>query len=137
MGQIEPDARQKIHEIKQLSPLTLAFVGDAVYEILVRERVVKKGNAPVSKLHFETVSFVKATAQAKAIRFIEEKLSEEERDIVRRGRNSSSMTVPKNAEPIEYRMATGLEALFGYLHLSGQQERLEELFTYIFDHTGE
>lgn len=121
-----------IREAKQLSPLTLAFIGDAVYEILVRQAVVNEGNAPVHKLHFNTVKFVKASAQAKAVEMIEPMLTDEEKDILRRGRNTSSMTVPKSAEPREYRLATGLEALFGYLHLSGQEKRAEELFEIIY-----
>lgn len=126
----------EIKEAKQMSPLTLAFIGDAVYEILVRKTIVNSHKAPVHKLHFATVSFVKASAQARAIALIEPLLTEEEQDIVRRGRNSSSMTVPKSAQPKEYRMATALEALFGYLYLSKQSDRLEELFFYIFENLG-
>ena len=113
---------------KQLSPLTLAFLGDAVFELLVRERFVTDGNAPVAKLHKKTV------AQSRAIFLLEGLLSEEETDIYKRGRNANGHHVPKNADPVEYRRATGLEALFGYLYLKGEQARIRFLFDHIWEH---
>lgn len=115
----------------QYSPLTLAFIGDAVYELLVRRQVIAKGSAPVGKLHHRSVDFVRADAQAQAVRAILPALTEEETVILRRGRNANSAHVAKHADPADYRYATGLEALFGYLYLTGEYARLCELFTRI------
>lgn len=116
---------------KLLSPLTLAFIGDGVYGLLVRERLVTI-NRPVGMLHKKSVELVNAHAQAVAIQSIMDKLSEDEIAIYKRGRNANSVKHPKNSDLTEYRMATGLEALFGYLYLSNNQERLYELFNMIF-----
>ncbi len=116
---------------KLLSPLTLAFVGDGVYGLLVRERLVMV-NRPVGTLHKKSVELVNAHAQALAIQTIMDKLTEDELAIYKRGRNANSVRHPKNADLTEYRMATGLEALFGYLYLSNNQARLYELFNLIF-----
>lgn len=116
---------------KLLSPLTLAFIGDGVYGLLVRERLVLV-NRPVGTLHKKSVELVNAHAQALAIQAIMDKLSEDEMSIYKRGRNANSVRHPKNADLTEYRMATGLEALFGYLYLSGNKSRLYELFNMIF-----
>lgn len=109
------------------SPLTLAFVGDAVYELYVRSRLMESGSLSANKLHKMAINYVKAAAQAKSMRAIESMLSEEESAIYKRGRNSKSATVPKNADMAEYRVATGFEALMGYLYLSKQSDRLTEL----------
>lgn len=116
---------------KLLSPLTLAFVGDGVYGLLVRERLVMI-NRPVGTLHKKSVELVNAHAQALAIQSVMDKLTEDEIAIYKRGRNANSVRHPKNADLTEYRMATGLEALFGYLYLSNNQARLYELFNMIF-----
>ena len=116
---------------KLLSPLTLAFMGDGVYEMLVRERLVTI-NRPVGTLHKKTVELVNAHAQAQAIQKIMDMLTEDEMAIYKRGRNANGIRHPKNADLTEYRMATGLEALFGYLYLSDNQARLYELFDIIF-----
>lgn len=116
---------------KLLSPLTLAFIGDGVYGLLVRERLVLV-NRPVGTLHKKSVELVNAHAQALAIQNIMDKLSEEELAIYKRGRNANSVRHPKNSDLTEYRMATGLEALFGYLYLSNNHSRLYELFDMIF-----
>ena len=117
---------------KQMSPSTLAFVGDAVFELLVREHVVaKNGSMPVSKLHKKTVKHVCAAWQFKASLILEKVLSEDERGIYRRGRNSTGSHVPKNSTPKEYRSATGVECLFGFLYFSGEIHRIHELFEYI------
>ncbi len=100
--------------------------------MLVRERFVAEGNAPVAKLHKKTVGVVCASAQSRAVSLLEELLSVEETEIYKRGRNANGHHVPKNADPIEYRRATGLEALFGYLYLKGEQERLRFLFDRIW-----
>lgn len=116
---------------KQLSPLNLAFIGDCIYEILVRENLVKNANRPVNDLHHESVKFVSAKAQTKAFEKIEDILTEDEMSIFKRGRNSKVGHNPKSASTGEYHTATGVEALFGYLYLSGKEERIKELFSVI------
>lgn len=120
-----------VNSPKQLSPLVLAFLGDSVFELLVREKIVAEGNAPVGKLHHKAIHYVCAGAQAEAFHVIEPLLTEEEQAIYKRGRNAKSQP-PKNADPLEYRVATGLEALFGYLYASEQQDRVKELFELIW-----
>lgn len=111
-------------DAKQYSPLTLAFIGDGIYDIVIRTIVVTNGNAPVNKLHKQVSNFVKASAQAALFHEIEADLTEEEKSIYKRGRNAKSFTSAKNATIIDYRIATGLEALIGYLYLSHQTERI-------------
>lgn len=125
------DAPISLAHAAQFSPLTLAFIGDAVYELLVRGQVLARGSAPVGKLHHRTVDFVRADAQAKAVRAIQPILTETEATILRRGRNANSAHIAKNADPVDYRYATGLESLFGYLYLTGKNQRLRELFALI------
>ena len=96
-------------EIKLMSPLGLAYIGDCIYELMTRERIVSRGNMPVSKLHRETVSIVCAAAQSAAVDTILAQLSEEELAVYKRGRNANGSHVPKNADPAQYRRATGLE----------------------------
>ena len=115
----------------QLSPLTLAFIGDAVFELFVREHIVHMGNCQVGKLHRQSVELVNCAAQAEAMEKLKPLLSEEEAAVYRRGRNAHPKTTPKNASIKDYHDATGLEALFGYLYLSGQTERLREFFNRI------
>lgn len=110
------------------SPNVLAFYGDCVYELLVRRRVVLCGNTNAGRLHDMAVGQVRATYQSQAVEIIEPLLTEREADILRRGRNAGGISVPKSAKPSDYRRATALETLFGYLSLSGQQARVEELF---------
>ena len=117
-------------DVKNLSPLTLSFVGDAVYGLLVREKL-SLINRPAGELHSESVKLVNATAQAKAFKLIEEMLTEDEISIYKRGRNAHVNSVPKNSSVGDYHSATGLEALFGYLHLMGNDERARELFEII------
>jgi ribonuclease-3 family protein len=114
-------------DIKSYSGLTLAYIGDAIYELVIRTFVVEQGNAPVNKLHKQVVKLVQATAQARLYHTIQDMLTEDERAIYKRGRNSKSFTSAKNADIVEYRTATGLEALFGYLYLTNQTARLLEL----------
>lgn len=111
------------------SPLVLAYMGDSVYELIVRERIVRRGNCPVNRMYRDAVHYVKASAQAKIARKLEEAalLSEEERTVLKRGRNAHSKTMAKHASMVDYRMATGLEALLGYLWLSEEKERVLEL----------
>lgn len=110
------------------SPLSLAFMGDCVYEMLVREKIMKTANMPVNKLHKITVSYVCAAAQAKALDIIFPILSEDEVSAFKRGRNASGNNVPKNADIGTYHKATGLETLFGYLYMSSNTSRILELF---------
>lgn len=114
-----------------LSPLTLAFVGDTVFDLLVRGNLVMRANRPVGKLHPLAAESVCASAQARAAQIIAPLLTEQETEIYRRGRNAHTGHVPKNASFAEYHSATGLEALFGWLYLSGQDERIAQLFEHI------
>ena len=123
---LSPDAA------RQYSPLALAFLGDSVYEVMVREMLLREGNRPARELHSQAVAHVRAAYQAAAAGRIAEMLTPEEADILRRGRNASGISVPKHATPADYRKATGFECLFGYLYLCGQTERLRELFSVIW-----
>lgn len=115
-------------DVEMLNPLVLAYVGDGVYEVFIRNVIVSRGIWQPKKFHSASVSFVKANAQAALLEEIKEELSEEESDIVRRGRNAKSGTIPKHAERMDYKNATGFEALIGYLFLLGRYGRLKELF---------
>lgn len=115
---------------KQLSPLTLAFIGDGVFEVFVRERLVCLANCPVKKLHQSSVEQVRCQAQAGFMEVLMPILTEEELEIFKRGRNAHT-SVPKNAEPADYHAATGFEAMFGYLYLKGDIDRLRQLFSII------
>ncbi len=114
-------------DIKMLSPLQLAYIGDAVYELFIRTYLLDS-SMPVKKLHNETTQYVKAKSQSDIIHALEDALTEEEKDLVRRGRNAKTNSMPKNAELIDYKYATGFESLMGYLYLTGKDERMEELF---------
>ena len=116
-------------EIRAVSSLGLAHLGDGVFELMVRSWLVLHGKATSRGLHKATVHFVAAPAQAAMARKLEGVLTEEEQDVFRRGRNTSPHTIPKAASREEYQTATALEALFGYLDLQGRTERLNELFT--------
>ncbi len=111
-------------DIRTYSPLTLAFLGDAVYELVIRTLVVGKGNTSPAKLHKTSSSFEKAAAQSALLDRIEEKLTDDEMDFVRRGRNSKPRTMAKNASTKDYLKSTGLETLIGYLYIKGDEERL-------------
>ena len=114
-------------DICSYSPLALAYMGDAVYEVLVRTRVMNRGSMQVNKMHKKSASLVKAEAQAWIIQALQEELTEEETAVYKRGRNAHSASSAKNASIRDYRMATGFEALVGYLYLTGQYERLLKL----------
>ncbi len=114
-----------------ISPLALAFVGDAVYDLFVREKLVCQANRSANKLHRSAVGSVSAAAQAKACEKIIPMLSEKEETIFKRGRNAHTNHLPKNGNPRDYHYATAMETLFGYLYLSGELERLRELFAVI------
>lgn len=114
-------------DIRTYSPLTLAYIGDAVYDLIFRTDVVLQGNTSANKLHNKTVQYVKAPAQARLIESIMEELSEEEIAVYKRGRNAKPYTMAKNATMGEYKKATGLEALMGYLYLTDQMDRALQL----------
>lgn len=128
----EPDRKEKV-DIREQSPLSLAFVGDGVYELLVRARLVEYTRLVPNQLHRHTVRFVSAKGQCRGLEAILPLLSEEELAVVRRGKNASKATVAKHATPQEYRASTALEALFGWLYLQGQQERIYQLFSAVWD----
>ncbi len=123
------------HEAMMYSPLALAFIGDAVYEQLVRERLILKANTSANALHVMAVERVCAEYQAAAVHELIDRglLSEQENDVYKRGRNANGINPPKHSSVAQYRSATGLEALFGFLKLTGRDERVEELFGYIWD----
>lgn len=106
------------------SPLVLAYIGDAVYELLIRTRVINQGSMQVNKMHKKSASLVKAETQANLIKVLQEELTQEELAVYKRGRNAKSVTTAKHATMIDYRMATGFEALVGYLYLTGRMDRL-------------
>lgn len=114
-------------DIRTYSPLSLAYIGDAVYDLFVRSYVVGKGNTSNNTLHKQTVRYVSAVAQAKISAVIQDSLSEEELGIFRRGKNAKPSSGAKNASAGEYHKATGFEALIGYLYLLGREERIVEL----------
>jgi ribonuclease III family protein len=116
------------NDINALSPLVLAYIGDAVYEVFIRTLIVSKGNAPVHQLHVRSIKYVKAKAQSDIVHRIMDMLTPEEQDVVRRGRNAKSGTIPKNADVTEYKYATGFESLIGYLYLKRDLSRLKEIF---------
>lgn len=118
-------------QIRSISSIGLAHIGDAVYELLVRTLLAERGIATVVQLHRETVARVKAPAQARAAAVILPLLTEAEHDVYRRGRNSHVNTVPHGATPGQYHAATALEAVFGWLWLRGERERIHELFAHI------
>lgn len=115
-------------DINEISTEALAYLGDSVLEIKVRELLVKKGISGSGRLNSASLSYVKASEQAAAMHRIAPFLSEEELLVFKRGRNMSGGNVPKSATVSEYRTATGMEVLFGYLHLLGRVERIDELF---------
>mgnify|MGYP001752058359 FL=1 len=120
-------------EIRAVSSLGLAHLGDGVFELMVRSWLVLHGKATSRGLHKATVHFVAAPAQAAMAKKLEGVLTEEEQDVFRRGRNTSPHTIPKAASREEYQTATALEALFGYLYLQGRTDRLNELFTLMME----
>ncbi|WP_072449579.1 Mini-ribonuclease 3 [Blautia sp. Marseille-P3201T] len=114
-------------DIRTYSPLTLAYIGDAIYELVIRTILVEKGNTQVNKLHQRASKLVKASAQSEIIEKLKPYLTEEETGIFKRGRNAKSFTMAKNASMSDYRRATGFEALMGYLYLTEQWDRMLEL----------
>ena len=114
-------------DIRTYSPLGLAYIGDGVFDLVIRSVIVGKGNTKASKLHYQTSHIVKAETQAKLMEALESELTQEELDVYRRGRNAKSPTTAKNASLADYRKATGFEALIGYLYLIGNYKRLNQM----------
>ena len=114
----------KEQDVRAYSPLTLAYIGDAIYELVIRTVLVSRGNCPVNHLHRQAARLVKASAQSAMIGALEPLLSAEEASVYRRGRNAHSPTMAKHATMADYRRATGFEALMGYLYLSGEYDRM-------------
>lgn len=117
----------KEQDVRTYSPLTLAYIGDGVYDLVIRTLVVRQANRPANELHRLTTRYVKAGAQAEMIVALKDELTAEEADIFKRGRNAKPHTTAKNATRADYHKATGFEALMGYLYLTGQEERMLEL----------
>lgn len=118
-------------EINMLSPLTWAYVGDCIYDLYIRTKLVDKTSLKPHKLHLETIKYVKAPAQAKTLEAIQDNLTQEEKDIVRRGRNAENHHLPKNANVQEYMYSTAFESLIGYLYLTKKNDRLKEILDMI------
>lgn len=114
----------KEQDVRAYSPLTLAYIGDAIYDLVIRSVVVERANRSANDLHKKTVRYVKAETQSAMIMALLEELTEEEQAVYKRGRNAKSHTMAKNASMSDYRKATGFEALMGYLYLTGQTDRL-------------
>ncbi len=118
-------------DAKRLSPTTLAFYGDSVYELYVRRHITELGDRPSGELHNMSVKMARASFQAAAFEILTSVLDEDESEILRRGRNATGLNAPKSSSSAEYHKATAVEALFGYLSLTGADKRIEELFNII------
>ena len=119
--------KKNVEDVNMLSPLVWAYVGDSVYELFIRTNLVNNSNAKPHKLHIQSIKYVKAKAQAETLDKIFDKLTSKEREIARRGRNTENHHVAKNANVADYAHSTAFEALIGYLYLTHQDERLEEI----------
>ena len=115
------------NEVNLMSPLVWAYVGDSVYELFIRTHLVENTKLKPHKLHIESIKYVKAKSQSEILKKMQDVLTEEEKEIVRRTRNTQNHHIPKNAEPADYMYATAFEGLIGYLYLSGNNKRLEEI----------
>lgn len=121
------ERKRDIEEVKLMKPLVWAYIGDCIYEIFIRMKLVNSTHLDPHRLHIETIKYVKAKAQAEVLIKIYDNLTDEEKDIVRRGRNAEAHHQPQNAELVDYKYATAFEALIGYLYLSKKDERLKEI----------
>ena len=118
---------ENVSEVNTMSPLTWAYIGDSVYELYIRQHLINTTKLKPHKLHIEAIKYVKAGAQAKILEKIKQSLTEEEQEIVKRGRNAENHHLPKNATVQDYMYSTGFEGLIGYLYLTKQDERLKEI----------
>lgn len=114
-------------DILMLAPLQLAYIGDAVYELMVRTKILSRGRS-VNKMHKTSTGYVKAESQARIVKELDDFFTDKEKQVIRRGRNAKSNTSPKNADIMDYRLATGFEALIGHLYLNEEYDRLGEVF---------
>ena len=121
------ERKKSIEEVKLMKPLVWAYIGDNIYELFIRMHLVNNTNLDPHRLHVESIKYVKAKAQAEILSRIYDELTDEEKDIVRRGRNANPHHMPKNAEVMDYRYATAFEALIGYLYLTKQDDRLRQI----------
>lgn len=121
------ERNKELKDVDLMKPLVWAYIGDNIYELFIRMNLVNSTNLDPHRLHVESIKYVKAKAQAEILSNIYDKLTEKEKDIVRRGRNAEAHHIPKNAELKDYKYATAFEALIGYLYLSKQDERLKEI----------
>ena len=121
------ETSRSIQEVKLLPPLTWAYIGDCVYELYIRTKLINETYMKPHALHIESIKYVKASAQSEILKRIYNDLTEEEKDIVRSGRNAENHHLPKNANVQEYMYATAYEALLGYLYLTKQTQRLQEI----------
>lgn len=126
------EIKRSKEEVNMLSPLTWAYVGDCVYELYIRTKLVNESNLKPHKLHIESIKYVKAQAQSELLNKIYETLNEEEKDIVRRARNTQNHHLPKNCNVQDYMYATAFEALIGFLYLTKQEDRLKEILNKTF-----
>ncbi len=117
---------------KTFSPVTLAYIGDTVYDLFVRTKILEKGERHINDIHNDAIRVVSAKAQAESAHRIEEHLTEEEVNVLKWGRNAKSGRAPKNADAVDYRWATGFETLLGYLYLKGEEARLEEILNFAY-----
>lgn len=122
-------------EANSYSPLSLAFLGDSVYDTLAREYLLRKANMPASKLHSAKIRIVCAEFQSEAFDVVSDAITEHELSVLKRGRNATGNNVPKHADTAQYRRATAIECLFGYLYITGQTDRISELFDLIINHS--
>lgn len=114
-------------DVREYSPLTLAYIGDSIYDLIIKSLVVNEGNRPVKELHRQASRFVQASAQSQMMRILQDKLTEEEHGVYKRGRNAKSVSPAKNQSVTDYRRATGFEALMGYLYLKREWKRMFKL----------
>ena len=121
------ERKKEPEEVNRLSPLVWAYIGDAVFETFIRMHLINQSNAKPHKLHIESIQYVKAKAQAEILKKLQENLTQKELEIVKRGRNVQNHHVAKNANVADYSQSTAFEALIGYLYLTKQDERLEEI----------
>ncbi|TCT15726.1 ribonuclease-3 family protein [Natranaerovirga pectinivora] len=127
MAYMKTQLELKDYDLKTYSPLVLAYIGDIFYDLIIKTKIVTNGNAPVNNLHRRCSNLVKAKTQATIMKYLIEELTLEEEAVYKRGRNAKSGSNPKSSSVTEYRIATGLEALIGYLYLDGQYERVIDL----------
>ena len=127
LGFIRTEVKDKQLDVKRMKPLALAYIGDTLFDLYIRSRIILTKEEAPKVMHTEAVQYVKAGSQAQMMKLILDDLTEEETEAFKRGRNQKSLTVPKNASLIDYKWATGFEALLGYLYVVGNEVRLYEL----------